>query len=319
MKVFVTGGAGFIGSHLSEALIDQGYEIVCVDNFNNYYDPKIKRKNIRNLQDHENFLLYETDIRDYDALEKIFAEHNFDGIIHLAARAGVRPSIQQPLLYQEVNVRGTLNLLELARIHEIPRFVFASSSSVYGNNKKVPFSETDNVDHPISPYAATKKAGELLVYTYYHLYGIQASCIRFFTVYGPRQRPDMAIHKFTRNIDRGEPIPIFGDGSSRRDYTYISDIVDGLVSALHHCEGYEIYNLGDSKTVGLLEMIREIEKNLNKKARLDFLPPQPGDVEITYADISKAREKLGYSPKVYFEEGIAKFIEWYVNIGKELA
>lgn len=318
MEILLTGGAGFIGSHLAERLLDEDHHVVCVDNFNDYYSPKIKRQNIRALLSHSRFELVETDIRDYSRLEECFSVHHFDTIVHLAARAGVRPSIQQPRLYQQVNVEGTVNLLELARIHNVKRFIFASSSSVYGNNKKVPFSEKDNVDHPISPYAATKKAGELLVYTYHHLYGIHASCIRFFTVYGPRQRPDMAIHKFTRLIDRGEPIPVFGDGTTRRDYTYVSDIIDGLVEAMNRCEGYEIYNLGDSKTISLMEMIRKIEEALEKKAILQFFPAQPGDVEITYADISKAMEKLNYHPKVFFEEGIRNFVAWYRDIGKTL-
>ncbi len=319
MRILVTGGAGFIGSHLSEKLLQEGNEVVCVDNFNDYYDPRVKRENLRSAREQANFRLFEEDIRNYDGLEQIFREYPFDAVVHLAARAGVRPSIQQPRLYQDVNIRGTLNLLELARHYHVPKFIFASSSSVYGNNKKVPFSEDDNVDHPISPYAATKKAGELITYTYHHLYGISASCIRFFTVYGPRQRPDMAIHKFTRLIDQGEPIPVFGDGNSRRDYTYISDIVDGLERAIERCEGYEIYNLGDSKTIGLLEMIREIESALGKKADLKFMPAQPGDVDITYADISKARRMLGYEPKVFFEQGIRNFVAWYRDVGKKLS
>lgn len=319
MKLLVTGGAGFIGSHLCETLLRRGDEIVCVDNFNDYYNPLIKRKNVEQLVENRNFHLIETDIRDFNALESLFATNLFDAIVHLAARAGVRPSIDQPLLYEEVNVKGTSNLLELSKIYGIKKFVFASSSSVYGNNKKVPFSEEDNVDNPVSPYAATKKAGELIAYTYHHLYQMSISCIRFFTVYGPRQRPDMAIHKFTRLIDQGEPIPVFGDGTSKRDYTFISDIIDGLVRSLDRCSGYEIYNLGDSRTIGLMEMIATIEKYLGKKANLQRLPFQPGDVEITFADISKARKKLDYAPKVFFEEGIKEFIEWYTLIGRGLS
>ena len=319
MKLLVTGGAGFIGSHLCETLLRRGDEIVCVDNFNDYYNPQIKRKNVEQLGKNRNFHLIETDIRDFNALESVFTKNLFDAIVHLAARAGVRPSIEQPLLYEEVNVKGTGILLELSRVNGIKKFVFASSSSVYGNNKKVPFSEKDNVDNPVSPYAATKKAGELIAYTYHHLYQMSISCIRFFTVYGPRQRPDMAIHKFTRLIDRGEPIPVFGDGTSKRDYTFISDIIDGLVRSLDRCSGYEIYNLGDSRTVGLMEMIATIEKYLGKKANLQKLPFQPGDVEITFADISKARKKLDYAPKVFFEEGIQEFVEWYTLIGRGLS
>ncbi|RKY93123.1 epimerase [candidate division KSB1 bacterium] len=319
MAYLVTGGAGFIGSHLCERLVKEGSEIICVDNFNDFYDPLIKRRNVEGLQKKANFKLYELDILDFPKLQAVFEQNDIDVIIHLAARAGVRPSIKEPLLYQEVNVRGTLNLLELARRFNVPKFVFASSSSVYGNNKKVPFSEQDNVDNPVSPYAATKKAGELLAYTYHHLYDISISCIRFFTVYGPRQRPDMAIHKFTKLIDQGKKVPIFGDGNSQRDYTYISDIIDGLCSAIEYCQGYEIYNLGDSRTVELKEVIQHIENLLNKKARLDFKPFQAGDVWITYADISKAKAQLKYQPKVMFEKGMQNFIDWYKSEGRNLS
>ena len=319
MAYLVTGGAGFIGSHLCERLVKEGSEIVCVDNFNDFYDPLIKRRNVKGLQKKANFKLYELDILDFPKLQAVFEQNDIDVIIHLAARAGVRPSIKEPLLYQEVNVRGTLNLLELARRFNVPKFVFASSSSVYGNNKKVPFSEQDNVDNPVSPYAATKKAGELLAYTYHHLYDISISCIRFFTVYGPRQRPDMAIHKFTKLIDQGKKVPIFGDGNSQRDYTYISDIIDGLCSAIEYCQGYEIYNLGDSRTVELKEVIQHIENLLNKKARLDFKPFQAGDVWITYADISKAKAQLKYQPKIMFEKGMQNFIDWYKSEGRNLS
>ena len=319
MAYLVTGGAGFIGSHLCERLVKEGSEIICVDNFNDFYDPLIKRRNIEGLQKKANFKLYELDILDFPKLQAVFEQNDIDVIIHLAARAGVRPSIKEPLLYQEVNVRGTLNLLELARRFNVPKFVFASSSSVYGNNKKVPFSEQDNVDNPVSPYAATKKAGELLAYTYHHLYDISISCIRFFTVYGPRQRPDMAIHKFTKLIDQGKKVPIFGDGNSQRDYTYISDIIDGLCSAIEYCQGYEIYNLGDSRTVELKEVIQHIENLLNKKARLDFKPFQAGDVWITYADISKAKAQLKYQPKIMFEKGMQNFIDWYKSEGRNLS
>lgn len=311
MKLLVTGGAGFIGSQLCERLIDRGDNIVCIDNFNDFYDPRIKRKNVKNLLQNEKFLLFEEDICDYDSLEKIFSSNSFDAIVHLAARAGVRPSIEQPLLYGRVNVNATMNLLEMSKIHNVKKFIFASSSSIYGNTKKVPFSESDNVDNPVSPYAASKKAGELIAYTYFHLYQISISVIRFFTVYGPKQRPDMAIHKFTRMIDKGEKIPVFGDGSSKRDYTFISDIIDGIISSISCCSGYEIYNLGDSKTINLLEMISTIEKYLGKRAKFEYLSRQPGDVDITYADISKAAKKLDYSPKIYFDEGIKIFVDWY--------
>ncbi len=316
MKLLVTGGAGFIGSQLCESLIKRGDDIICIDNFNDFYDPQIKRNNIKNLVKQKKIILYEADISNYDSMEKIFSSHSFDAIVHLAARAGVRPSIKHPLLYEKVNVNGTMNLLELSKINNVKKFVFASSSSVYGNNKKVPFCEDDNVDNPVSPYAASKKAGELIAYTYYHLYQISVSVIRFFTVYGPRQRPDMAIHKFTRLIDKGEKIPVFGDGSTKRDYTFISDIIDGVISSIARCDGYEIYNLGDSKTVNLLEMIQTIEKYLGKSAKFEYMPSQTGVVDITYADISKAGEKLDYSPKVYFDEGIKNFVDWYKHLAK---
>ncbi|GBD93617.1 UDP-glucose 4-epimerase [bacterium BMS3Abin05] len=311
MQVLVTGGAGFIGSHLSEKLLRRGDFVVVVDNFNDYYDPGIKEKNVIKAKDYSNYSLHKIDILDFDALKSVFDAFRFDAIIHLAARAGVRPSLKNPLLYQDVNIKGTMNLLELTRDYRIPKFIFASSSSVYGSNKKVPFSEHDNVDYPVSPYAATKKAAELLGFTYYHLYGFTFTAIRFFTVYGPRQRPDMAIHKFTALIDEGEAIPVFGDGQSKRDYTYIDDILDGVLKAVEKSEGYNIYNLGDSRTIGLLEMIHTIETHLGKKAKIKWLPFQPGDVPITYADISKARTELGYEPVVLFTEGVKKFMDWY--------
>ncbi len=312
MQILVTGAAGFIGSHLCERLLARGETITALDNFNTYYDPGIKRRNIEKALENPNYHLIEADIRDFAQLKALFANNHFDLVVHLAARAGVRPSLQDPLLYQDVNVRGTMHLLQLARDFQIPKFVFASSSSVYGNNKKVPFSESDNVDFPVSPYAATKKAGELVGYTYHHLYGFSFIGIRFFTVYGPRQRPDMAIHKFTRLIDEGKEIPVFGNGNSRRDYTFVDDIVDGIMAIIDRSEGYEIFNLGDSRTIGLLEMIQAIEKSLGKKAKIKWLPPQPGDVPITFANISKAQAKLDYKPKVLFEEGIQRFVDWYM-------
>lgn len=314
MDILVTGGAGFIGSHLIEHLLNIGHNIVCVDNFNDYYDPKIKRDNLRETLGNSGFELVECDILDQERLSAIFQRQHFDIIVHLAARAGVRPSIQQPLLYEKVNVQGTINLLELCREHQIGKFIFASSSSVYGANKKVPFSETDNVDNPISPYAATKKAGELICYTYSKLYNIDVSCLRFFTVYGPRQRPDMAIHKFTHLIYSGKPIPVFGKGDSRRDYTYIDDIVQGIHGAMMNCSGYNIYNLGESQTIELLSLIGLIERTLGKKAILEFKPEQPGDVPITYADISKAKADLNYSPQTPVETGIKRFVDWYLQL-----
>ncbi|MDZ7267378.1 MAG: GDP-mannose 4,6-dehydratase [candidate division KSB1 bacterium] len=311
MKCLLTGGAGFIGSHLSERLLARGHALVNLDNFNDYYDPAIKRRNIAPLLSHPAYTLFEGDILERDTLERLFREHRFDIIIHLAARAGVRPSIAQPLLYEKVNMEGTLNLLEMARQAGVPKFIFGSSSSVYGENGKVPFSESDTVDYPISPYAATKKAGEQICYTYHHLYQLKVTCLRFFTVYGPRQRPDMAIHKFTRLIANDERVPVYGDGSSRRDYTFISDIVDGIEAAIAHCTSYHIYNLGESRTIDLLSLIGLIQEYLGKRAVIEHLPPQPGDVPITYADISKARREIGYAPRVDIQEGVRQFVEWY--------
>ncbi len=311
MHYLVTGGAGFIGSHLVERLLQDGIKITCLDNFNDYYNPRIKERNIAASLDNPNFKLVRGDILDEELLKELFENDKFDAIVHLAARAGVRPSVEQPKLYQEVNVRGTLNLLEMAKQYEIQKFVMASSSSVYGNNKKVPFSESDNVDNPISPYAATKKACELLGYTYAALYGLSVTCLRFFTVYGPRQRPDMAIHKFTRLIANDQEIPVYGDGKVKRDFTYIADIIDGVVRSIDRCNGYEIYNLGESRVVELMELIQIIEEELGKKAKIKWLPPQPGDVKITYADISKAARNLDYRPEVPIEKGIRQFIAWF--------
>jgi UDP-glucuronate 4-epimerase len=313
MKILLTGGAGFIGSHLTEQLLRDGNEVICVDNFNDYYDPDIKRRNIKQILDNPHYQLVEADILDGKKLESIFSSQNIDTIVHLAARAGVRPSIQQPLLYEQVNVQGTMNLLELCRQYEIKDFVFASSSSVYGANENVPFRESDSVDNPISPYAATKKAGELVCYTYHKLYDISVNCLRFFTVYGPRQRPDMAIHKFAQLISDEKAIPVFGSGKSRRDYTFYSDIVQGIVGAIQNCKGYNIYNLGESNTVELLYLIELIQDALGKKAILDFQPDQPGDVPITFADISKAKTELKYNPQINIEEGIKQFAEWFVQ------
>lgn len=314
MKLLVTGGAGFIGSHLCDELVKEGNQVVCVDNFNTYYDPKIKRRNISGLLDSDRFVLAETDICDFDSLGQLYKTHQFEGVVHLAARAGVRPSIEDPRLYQRVNVEGTYNLLELAKQYHVPKFILASTSSIYGNNKKVPFSEEDNVDYPISPYAATKKACELIAYTYHTLHQLNVTSLRFFTVYGPRQRPDMAIHKFTHLIAQGKPIPFFGDGSSRRDYTYISDIIQGVCKAIDRCDGYHLYNLGESQTITLKSLVELIEKSLGKKAILQRLGNQPGDVEQTYADISRARNELDYRPGVSIEDGVPRFIEWYKEI-----
>ncbi|OQX88728.1 epimerase [candidate division KSB1 bacterium 4484_87] len=316
MHYLVTGGAGFIGSHLIERLLGENIQITCLDNFNDYYDPRIKEKNIANVIEDSNFSLVRGDILDEKLVNSLFENNKFDAVVHLAARAGVRPSVQHPKLYQEVNVRGTLNLLELAKQHQIEKFVMASSSSVYGNNKKVPFSEGDNVDNPISPYAATKKACELLGYTYSALYEMSVTCLRFFTVYGPRQRPDMAIHKFTKLIANDEEIPVYGDGKVQRDFTYITDIIDGVVRSIDRCQGYQIYNLGESRVVELMELIHLIEKEVGKEARIKWLPPQPGDVKITFADITKAKRELDYNPGVPIEAGIRQFVQWYrQNLG----
>ncbi len=315
MNVLVTGGAGFIGSHLAERLLAEGHCVLCLDNFDEFYDPLLKRRNLKRALLDPGFRLVEGDLREEGVLEEIFGGEKIDAVAHLAARAGVRPSIQNPLLYAEVNIRGTLNLLEACRKHNVGRVVFASSSSVYGNNRKIPFAESDPVDNPISPYAATKKAGELLCHTYHHLYGMHIACLRYFTVYGPRQRPEMAIHQFTRWIHQGKKVTVFGDGSSRRDYTYVDDAVAGTKEALLRARGYEIYNIGESQTISLLELIQAIEQRVAKKALLEYLPAQPGDVEQTYADIRKASERLGYRPQTQIQEGIDRFVGWYLDEG----
>ena len=311
--ILITGGAGFIGSHLVDLLLSEGgWRITVIDDFNDFYDPAIKHENVGAHLSRSEFSLQEADIRDESTLKQIFGENHFDCIVHLAARAGVRPSLQQPLLYSETNINGTLNLLELARKHGVNRFVFGSSSSVYGVNAKVPFSEDDPIFHPISPYAATKAAGELICHTYSHLYGIRCICLRFFTVYGARQRPDLAIHKFARLISGGKPIPVFGDGTTRRDYTYIDDIIAGVRAAIDYEESdYEVINLGESHTVELQELISLLEKELNQQAIIDRQPLQPGDVPQTYADITKARRLLGYDPRTQIEEGIHNFVDWF--------
>ena len=309
MRVLVTGAAGFIGSHLCERLLDHGSSIIGVDNFDDFYDPQIKRQNIGECLKNEQFQLIEADIRDSAAMAKAVGQ-GVEIIVHLAAKAGVRLSIAQPLLYNDVNINGTMVLLELAKKHEIDKFIFASSSSVYGNNEKVPFSEDDNVDFPISPYAATKKAGELICHTYHHLYGTSITCLRFFTVYGPRQRPDLAIHKFARLIERGEPIPVYGDGSMMRDFTYIDDIIDGTVAAMDKCAGFNIYNLGESQPIKVNDLIAEIENALGKEAIKEYLPPQPGDVERTYADVTRAGKGLAYHPTTSIQTGLANFTAW---------
>jgi UDP-glucuronate 4-epimerase len=312
-NILITGGAGFIGSHLVDRLLAEGgWRITVVDDFNDFYDPAIKRANVRARLANPDFALIEADIRNHEALAAAFGDTAFDCIVHLAARAGVRPSLKEPRLYVETNINGTLNLLELARAHGVKQFVFGSSSSVYGMNSKVPFSEDDPVLNPISPYAATKAAGELICHSYAHLYDMRIVCLRFFTVYGARQRPDLAIHKFAKLISAGKPIPVFGDATTRRDYTYIDDIITGVRAAIDYDQSnYEVINLGESRTVELRELIKLLEKELDRHAEIDRQPPQPGDVPQTFADTTKARRLLGYNPQTQIEEGIGKFVEWF--------
>ena len=370
-NILVTGGAGFIGSHLVDHLLaEKRWRVTVVDDFNDFYAPEIKRENVRAHEREEAYRLIECDIREREALKRVFADEKFDVIVHLAARAGVRPSLREPLLYAETNINGTLNLLELARQRDVQQFVFGSSSSVYGINAKVPFSEKDPIHQPISPYAATKAAGELLCHTYSHLYGLRCVCLRFFTVYGinakvpfseedpirqpispyaatkaagellchtyshlyglrcvclrfftvygARQRPDLAIHKFARLIDKGEPIPVFGDGTTRRDYTYIDDIIAGVRAAIdYEASPYEVINLGESRTVELGELIALLENALDRHALIDRQPMQPGDVPQTFADIEKARRLLGYNPQTEIEDGIRRFVEWFRSMSRK--
>jgi UDP-glucuronate 4-epimerase len=339
MTYLVTGGSGFIGSNLVEKLLKEGHSVINVDNFDDFYDYKVKIKNtldsveknidfnfsdkeqdIKNLislSKSESYTLYYNDIRDKDGLEEIFKNHKIDLIIHLAALAGVRPSIERPLEYEEVNVRGTMNLWELCNLFGIKKFICASSSSVYGNNEKIPFSESDNVDQPISPYAATKKCGEILGHVYHSLYHIDMIQLRFFTVYGPRQRPDLAIHKFTKLISENKEIPFYGDGNTARDYTYIDDIIDGISKSIHYLENnskvYEIINLGESEVITLSEMLTYLERHLDKIATKKTLPMQQGDVQKTNADITKAQSLIGYKPTTNFQNGTKKFVEWFLR------
>jgi UDP-glucuronate 4-epimerase len=309
--ILVTGGAGFIGSHLTRRLLDRGDRVTILDDFNDFYDPARKRANVTQVADRDGFSMVEGDIRDAELVDKLFAEQRFDGVVHLAARAGVRPSLKEPILYEDTNCIGTLRLLEAARHHGPDTFIFGSSSSVYGINQKVPFSEEDEVNQPISPYATTKRAGELLCYNYHHLYDMNIACLRFFTVYGPAQRPEMAIHKFTDLLAKGEEIPMYGDGSSRRDYTFIDDIIDGVVASLDLAPPFEILNLGGAETTALADLVRMIAEELGVEHRVQYLPDQPGDVPITYADVRKAGRVLGYSPRVSIREGLRRFVEWY--------
>lgn len=310
-SILVTGGAGFIGSHVVEALVAREQRVVCLDNFDSFYDPHIKRANLAAVSSRPNLHLIEGDIRDRSVVEGLCDRYAVDRIFHAAARAGVRPSVQDPLLYEDVNVRGTLSMLEVARSRSIKTFVFASSSSVYGGLETVPFTEAAPLSRPISPYAATKLAGELLCYTYHHLYGLPVTCLRFFTVYGPRQRPEMAIHQFVRLIQEGKPLPVFGDGSARRDFTYIDDVVQGVLASLETPFAFEIFNLGESETIALMDLIQLIEETVGKKAELQTLPAQQGDMLVTYADITKARHMLKYRPTTPVKAGLKKFVEWF--------
>ncbi|MGQ9835182.1 MAG: GDP-mannose 4,6-dehydratase [Thermoanaerobaculaceae bacterium] len=309
--VLVTGGAGFIGSHVIPVLLNRGLTVVCFDDFNDYYNPTFKRENVAPLLSHPAFHLVEGDIRDQDLVFSVYRRYGISATIHLAARAGVRPSIAQPRLYEEVNGVGTVNLLEAAHRFGAFTFIFGSTSSVYGINSKVPFSEDDPIVCPISPYAASKRGAELMCYTFHHLYGLKVTVLRFFTVYGPRQRPDMAIYKFTELLARGKPVPRFGDGTMARDYTYIDDIVQGVVAAFDRELDFEIINLGGSRTTTLQTLIELIARELGVPPAVEELPLQPGDVPITYADVSKAKTLLGWEPRVSIEEGIERFVAWY--------
>jgi len=313
MRVLVTGGAGFIGSHLVDSLLADGHDVTVLDNFDPFYDRAIKERNIAAHRQHARWRLVECDLRDLPGM-RVGLGGDVECIVHLAAKAGVRPSIDDPVSYQDVNVRGTQNLLEVARERRIPQFVFASSSSVYGVNPRVPWSETDFVLQPISPYASTKVSGELLGHVYSHLYGMRFVALRLFTVFGPRQRPDLAIHKFTRLLLGGRRVPVFGDGTTRRDYTFVDDIVHGLRGAIaYDGSPYEVINLGNNRTVGLLEMVRALEGAFGRSAEIEWLPEQPGDVPQTWASTEKAQRLLGYAPRTSFDEGIQRFAAWYLG------
>jgi UDP-glucuronate 4-epimerase len=312
VNFLVTGGAGFIGSHVCERLLHSGHSVWAFDDLNTFYDPQLKRRNIRDIQSlAKPFEFVHGDITDRAALDGLFGTVRFDQVIHLAARAGVRPSLAEPALYQRVNVEGTVNVLEAARLSGVKKIIIASSSSVYGVNSKVPFAESDPIFAAISPYAASKLACEALGHVYHHVYGMDVAMLRFFTVYGPRQRPDLAIHKFARLISAGKPIPVFGDGSTARDYTYVTDTVDGIIACTEKEIGFDIFNLGESQTVTLSRLIELIEHALGKKAVIERQSPQAGDVPITFADITKSRARLGYQPHIKIEQGITLFVDWF--------
>ena len=316
--VLLTGGAGFIGSHLAERLIEDGHEVIIIDNLNAFYDPRIKARNLERVRAKGDFTLYREDFTNQGALRSIFERHHPRTVIHLGAYAGVRPSLEQPVLYYHVNVMGSLFLLELIREFGVDHLVFASSSSVYGINSKVPFSEDDPLHQPVSPYASTQRAGELLCHVYHHNYGIPITCLRFFTVYGPRQRPEMGMHKFIRMIRHNEEIPVYHEGRSARDYTYIDDIVHGILASVDKPAGFRIFNLGNSKPAVLMDVIHQMETIMGEKARTKLMPAQPGDVPITFADITRAREQLGYTPSVGLDEGLARMVEWYERDMRDL-
>jgi UDP-glucuronate 4-epimerase len=320
MNFLVTGGAGFIGSHVCEQLLREGHHVWAFDDLNSFYDPQFKRRNLREVQALAlPFEFVHGDITDRSALDEIFSSVKFDQVIHLAARAGVRPSLEQPVLYQRVNVEGTVNVLEAARLNGVKKAVLASSSSVYGLNSRMPFVESDPISSAISPYAASKQACEALGHVWHHIYKMDVAMLRFFTVYGPRQRPDLAIYKFAKLISAGKPIPVFGDGTAGRDYTFVADTVSGVVACTKKEIGYDIFNLGESETISLSRMIELLEKALGKKAIIDRQPLQAGDVPLTFANISKASEKLGYNPGVKFEQGIELFVEWFLKEEKGAA
>lgn len=326
LKVLVTGAAGFIGSHLCEALLKSGHDVIGIDNLSDFYSPRIKQKNLDEVgatakQAGKKFIFHKADLRDDNALKRIFESHVFDVVVHLAAMAGVRPSMERPAEYADVNVLGTTKLLQIMQVSGIKNMVFASSSSVYGNSEKLPFSEKDFVDNPISPYAATKKAAELMCHVYHSAHGMSIACLRFFTVYGPRQRPDLAIHKFTELLFAGKALPIYGDGSKSRDFTYIDDTIDGVLKAIHwtlnqSTAQYEIFNLGESQTISVNDMIAALERATSLQAKRDHHPDMPGDVQKTFADISKAKKILGYKPNTSLEQGIKNFVAWYKALHK---